>query len=281
MPTKKSRSAGRAAPRGAAAKTAAKGSAKKPTDLGPNRTGVQTAPLRAKEMAEGTAAVAADPTLASGLAAARTEFSREAPPVGTMPVPGNVRGAAKAVAKAFQGEKAAVFLDKLGERLAFERTGVRLYDAVLAKLPASRLTEGSLTVQELRRFRDEELEHLHLVKTAIEAMGGDPTAVTPCADLAGVQAMGLVAVLTDPRTTLTQCLDALLTAELADNDGWKILIAMAEAAGQDELAEKFATALAQEDHHLASVRTWIAERLGIQLGKPLPSTDFGEPAQPV
>ena len=55
---------------------------------------------------------------------------------------------------------------------------------------------------------------------------------------------------------------------------------MAEAAGQDELAEKFATALAQEDHHLASVRTWIAERLGIQLGKPLPSTDFGEPAHP-
>jgi hypothetical protein len=275
MPTKKSRSAGRAAPKGAP-----KGNPKKPTDLGLNRTGVQTAPLRAKEMAEGTAVVAADPTLASGLAAARAELSREAPPVGTMPVPGNVKGAAKAVAKALQGEKAAVFLDKLGERLAFERTGVRLYDAVLAKLPASRLTEGSLTVQELRRFRDEELEHLHLVKTAVEALGGDPTAVTPCADLAGVQATGLVAVVTDPRTTLTQCLDALLTAELADNDAWKILIAMAEAAGQDELAEKFANALAQEDHHLASVRTWIAERLGIQLGKRLPSTDFGEPAHP-
>ena len=86
--------------------------------------------------------------------------------------------------------------------------------------------------------------------------------------------MGLVAVLTDPRTTLTQCLDALLTAELADNDGWKILIAMAEASGQDELAQRFATALAEEDHHLASVRAWIAERLGIQLGKRLPSTEL-------
>ena len=277
MPAKKS---GRKGAAGGAAKNSAKGAMKKPTDLGANRTGVQTAPLRAKEMEEATRAVAADPTEASALAGARAEMSREAPPVGTMPVPGNLTGAAKAFAKAFQGERVAVFLDKLGERLAFERTGVQLYDAVLAKLPASRLTEESLTVQEVRRFRDDELAHLHLVRTALEQLGGDPTATTPSADLAGVQAQGLVAVLTDPRTTLTQCLDALLTAELADNDGWKILIAMSEAAGQDELAQRFATALAEEDHHLASVRTWIAERLGIQLGRPLPSTDFGEPAQP-
>jgi hypothetical protein len=243
-----------------------------------NRTGVQTAPLRAKEMA--TEAAPADPTQATGIARVRAELSQEAPPIGTMPVPGSVKGAAKALAKAFQGEKAAVFLDKLGERLAFERTGVRLYDAILAKMPASRLTEGTLTVEELRGFREEELAHLHLVKEAIEQLGGDPTATTPCADLAGVQAQGLVHVLTDPRTTLTQCLDALLTAELADNDGWKILIAMSEAAGQDELAQRFTQALTEEDHHLASIRTWISERLGIQLGKPLPSTEFGEPAQP-
>jgi len=280
MATKKSGGGRKTAPAGTAAKTAANRGKKKPTDLGANRTGVQTAPLRAKEMAEATEAVQGDPTLASALAGARAEASREAPPVGTMPMPGTVKGATKTVAKALQGEKATVFLDKLGERLAFERTGVRLYDAVLAKLPAARLTEGSLTVQEVRGFRDEELAHLHLVKDAIEALGGDPTAMTPSADLAGVQAQGLVSALTDPRTTLTQCLDALLTAELADNDGWKILIAMAEATGQDELAQRFATALAEEDHHLASVRVWIAERLGIQLGKPLPSTDFGEPAQP-
>jgi hypothetical protein len=147
-------------------------------------------------------------------------------------------------------------------------------------MPASRLSEGTLTVEEVRRFRDEELGHMHVVKDAIESAGGDPTAMTPCADLAGVQAKGILDVVTDPRTTLTQCLDALLTAELADNDGWKVLIAMSEAAAQDELARSFTQALAEEDHHLASVRAWIAERLGIQLGKPLPSTDFGEPARP-
>jgi hypothetical protein len=91
--------------------------------------------------------------------------------------------------------------------------------------------------------------------------------------------MGLVQAVTDPRTTLTQCLEALLVAELADNDGWKILISMAEALGQDDLASRFANALVEEDQHLASVRSWIAERLEVQLGARMPPADFGQPAQ--
>lgn len=261
-------------------KSSTKTSSKKPTDLGANRTGVQTAPARAREMAENTEAVAAAPSEAMALGLLRSELSQQAPPVGTMPVPGTVKGVATATARALQGKKATVFLDKLGERLAFERTGVRLYDALLAKLPAARTGEGTLTVEALREFRDEELAHMHLVKESLESVGGDPTAETPSADLKGVESMGIMKILTDPRTTLTQCLDAMLTAELADNDGWKILIAMAEAMGQDELAGRFAEALASEDHHLASLRSWLAERLEIQLGRPLPSTDFGEVPQP-
>jgi ferritin-like protein len=277
MATKKSGGRGR---KDGGRAAAGKRTRKKPTDLGMNRTGIQTSPLRAKDMARSTEAAAADPRQGMAIALVRAEMSEEAPPVGTMPPPGNLKGVAKTLAKALQGEKATVFLDKLGERLAFERTGVRLYDAVIAKMPASRTSEGTLTVEEVRRFRDEELAHMHLVREAMEEMGGDPTAMTPCADVAAVQSQGLVQAVTDPRTTLTQCLDALLTAELADNDGWKVLIAMTEAAGQDELAERFTQALAEEDHHLASVRTWIAERLGIQLGRELPSTEFGEPAHP-
>jgi hypothetical protein len=273
------KAAARKAARGAR-RTAATSRKRKPTDLGRNRTGIQTAPARTREMASSTAAAAAEPRQAGALALARAELSQQAPPVGTMPVPGNLKGAAKALGKALQGEKASVFLDKLGERLAFERAGVRLYDAILAKVPAARLGEGTLTVDELRRFRDAELAHLHLVKEALEEMGGDPTAVTPCADVSAVASMGVAQVLTDPRTTLTQCLDALLTAELTDNDGWRILVAIAEATGQDDLAARFTAALAEEDHHLASLRAWIAERLGIQLGRPLPSIELGEPAHP-
>jgi rubrerythrin len=260
--------------------TKKKNATRKPTDLGANRTGVQTAPTRAKEMAENTEAVPASPREAMAIGLLRAELSREAPPVGTMPVPGNVKGVAKAAAKALQGKNASVFLDKLAERLAFERSGVRLYDALLAKVPAAKTGKGTLTVEELREFRDEELAHMHLVKEALEEVGGDPTAETPSADLKGVESSGILLVVTDPRTTLTQCLDAILTAELADNDGWKILIALAEAMGQEDLARRFAEALVTEDHHLQSIRTWLGERLEIQLGKALPSTDFGEPAQP-
>jgi rubrerythrin len=259
----------------------AKGQQTKPTALGLNRTGLQAAPLQAKKMLENTDVVPADPQDgATAIALARAELSQQAPPVGTMPIPGKLKGVLKTAAKALQGEKATVFLDKLGERLAFERTGVRLYDAVLAKIPAAKTGQGSMTIDEVRQYRDEELQHLHLVKEAIEQLGGDPTAMTPCADLVGVQGLGLVQAVSDPRTTLTQCLEAVLTAELTDNEGWKVLIAMAEALDLDDLASRFTDALAEEDVHLQSVRTWLAERLEIQLGAKLPATDFGEPPTP-
>src|SRR5512142_955995 len=109
-------------------------------------------------MADDTEAVpGADPMGSQALAAQRAEASQEAPPVGTMPVPGSLKGIAKTALKALQGEKASVFLDKLGERLAFERTGVRIYDAVVAKLPASSTGKDSFPPEELQRFRDEEL----------------------------------------------------------------------------------------------------------------------------
>jgi hypothetical protein len=251
-----------------------------PTDLGKNRTGMQTSPRLGKAMMENTEAVPAAPQEATAAGLVRSELATEAPPIGTMPVPGNIKGIAKTALKAMQGEKATVFLDKLGERLAFERGGVRLYDAVLSKLPASATQEGSLTAAEVKHLRDEELSHFLLVKEAMEQMGGDPTAETPCADLVGVQSSGLMQVVTDARTTLSQCLDAVLAAELIDNDGWKMLIAMAEAAGQQELAQRFTEALAEEDDHLQKVRTWITERLSVQLGTRVPAPEFGEPRAP-
>ncbi len=252
----------------------------KPTDLGKNRTGAQANPVMTREMLDNEKAVSSDPQGAMRMALQRAELSQEAPPVGTMPIPGSVKGMAKTALQALQGEKATVFLDKLGERLAFERTGVRIYDAVVAKIPASSTDKDAFSPEELRRFRDEEQRHFLMVKEAIEQMGGDPTAQTPSADVTGVISSGIIQAVTDPRTTLTQCMDALLVVELTDNDGWKSLIAMAEALGQDDMARRFTDALAEEDLHLSTLRRWLAERLGGQLGTPLPSTEFGEPAQP-
>jgi len=71
-----------------------------------------------------------------------------------------------------------------------------------------------------------------------------------------------VQVLTDPRTTLDQCLNAILVAELADNDGWMLLASLADAMGHEEMAETFREALADEAMHLANVRQWVAASVG-------------------
>ena len=82
---------------------------------------------------------------------------------------------------------------------------------------------------------------------------------SPCADVAGVTSMGILQVLTDPRSSLAQCLQAMLTAELTDNDGWQLLIKLADNLGYDDLKAEFETALEHEEEHLLNVRNWLSE----------------------
>jgi len=183
-----------------------------------------------------------------------------------MPPPASPKGAVKAIVTAVKGKHATVFLDLIGERLAFERSGARLYEAVLVKLAASDAGDGRPEREDLEAIRDDEIRHFGLLRDALISLGGDPTAVTPSADVSGVAAMGLVQVVTDPRTTLTEALKTLLIAELTDNDSWLILCDMAERLGEAELAASFREALEQEEHHLARLRTWVSADLDTQAG---------------
>jgi hypothetical protein len=91
----------------------------------------------------------------------------------------------------------------------------------------------------------------------VKELGGDPTAQTPCADVTGTASSGLLQVVTDPRTTLAQSLNAVLTAELTDNAGWELLGDIAERAGRKQLANPFAQALAVEEEHEAIIKQWL------------------------
>jgi bacterioferritin (cytochrome b1) len=66
-------------------------------------------------------------------------------------------------------------------------------------------------------------------------------------------------VVTDPRTTVAQALNALLTAELADNASWELLIELAQQAGHKDMASEFTAALQDEQRHLDRVRGWLRE----------------------
>lgn len=246
-------------------------------DMGKNRTGVRMSPKEAKAMEEAAANIHPPPGDESKIAEVRESYHARAIPVGSVPPPGSVKGMAKAAASAVTGKKASVLLDKMGERMAFERTGVRLYEALITKLAsAGEVDSIGLTEEALRKIQDDELRHMQIVAEAIEEMGADPTAETPCADVAGVQAKGILQVLTDPRTTLAQGLSAILTAELVDNASWEMLVDLARDFGNDEAANAFEDARRQEEEHVRLVRGWLEaltrqESLGAPVHAPPPA----------
>jgi hypothetical protein len=93
----------------------------------------------------------------------------------------------------------------------------------------------------------------------MESIGADPTAQTPCADVAGVESQGIMHVVTDPRTGVAQSLHAILIAELADNAGWEMLIALAKEQGHPTMTSEFQLALDDEREHLQKIRMWLEE----------------------
>jgi rubrerythrin len=234
------------------------------TRMGLNRTGVQMSPKHTKEMLDGMEALEADSSAQAeiedpdgqALSVTRLEYIANADPLGSVPAPGTLKGAAKSGAQMLTGNRPQAFIDKLAERLAFERGGARLYDAVYAKAIANDAELNKVSAQEILEIRNEEAEHAVLIKECLEKLGADPTAQTPSADLVGVETMGFIQAASDPRTTLAQTLHAALAAELIDNEGWEGLILMAQKMGQDEMVERFQQALDDEGEHLSKVRTW-------------------------
>jgi hypothetical protein len=227
-----------------------------------NRTGIAMSPELSQELID--IALKTKPSAPGdehGLAMVRRAYEQTASPIGTLPPDINGSDEPDDVEDA----SVPVLLDKLGERLAFERTGVRLYQALVAKLEASGPAPGGPSREELLHIQDEELAHFDLVKSAIESLGGDPTVVTPAADVTGVVSCGIPQVLVDPRTTMLQALDAVLVAELADNDGWALLVKLCESLEEDVLVGQFRLALASEAEHLANVRRWV-EQMTLQKG---------------
>ena len=221
-----------------------------------NRTGIMTNPELSIELIEGAKqTVPSSQGDATELASVRSEYIEEGVPIGSPPVMVEVSENGESVG---QFEGLAVLLDKLGERLAFERQGTRLYEAFLQKCESLALEDGSgPSVEELRHICDEELEHFHLLQNAITALGGDATVQTPSADIAGVLGHGVMQVVSDPRTTIPQTLQAMLTAELVDNDGWQMLQELAAELGQDDLEEQCGRAYEEEQEHLEKVREWL------------------------
>jgi hypothetical protein len=243
-----------------------------------NRTGLQMSPGDAQELLDATGGAYASTSLPdadrNGLAETRSEYIAEAGSLGSVPAPVTPVGMVKSAAKMLAGNRMQVLMDKLAERAAFERSGVRLYDALLAKHRGELEAPGrdpqaasQVSHDTLVEFRRQEAEHFMLVSDAIKELGGDPTAQTPCADAVGVMSMGLVQTVSDPRTSLAQSVGAILTAELTDVANWDLLARLAHAMGQEEMAREFREAMAHEERHLQVIRQWHAALVLAESGK--------------
>ena len=225
--------------------------------VGMNRTGTDMSPELTEAMVAGTRQFSAD-TNGHSPKDVRQSYINESGRLGSVPAPATFKGALMTVKDKMMGNKPEVFLDMLGQRLAFERSGVRLYELFISKAE-SMPVNGLFSIDDVRHVQEEEAQHFKLVADTIESIGGDSTAQTPAADAAGVASMGLVQVLGDPRSSIAQGLEALLTAELVDNAAWELLIEMADGLGMSDTAGQFRSALNEENEHLAKVKQWYSQ----------------------
>jgi len=214
-----------------------------------NRTGVAAAPDRAAQM---ISAVEEFPPTSDGnalaVAAVRVQYARES----AEQEPDRLR----------LTDETSLLLDKLGERLAFERTGTRLYEALLSKFDAYGSFEGGPSRDDITLILSEELRHFRMLVEQVKSLGADPTELTPAANVQLTASHGVGQVLVDPRTTLLQSLEAILMAELADNECWETLTGLARLSGHEEVAERCEEALLTEQEHLEKVRSWLAAGQG-------------------
>jgi NADH dehydrogenase/NADH:ubiquinone oxidoreductase subunit G len=225
-----------------------------------NQTGVMANPDLAAELIRG-----AKKTMPSSegdreqVEANRADYLKEGLPIGSPPVIvlNDQQGEEELAADA---DRMSVLLDKLGERLAFERQGTRLYEAFILKLEQIPSEESAgPSSEDLRHICEEELDHFKLLQKAIIEIGGDATVETPSADIVGVLSHGIMQIVSDPRTTIPQTLQAILSAELADNDGWQMLKELAGQLGFSDLETKCDKAFEEEQEHLENVRGWLSE----------------------
>jgi hypothetical protein len=166
-------------------------------------------------------------------------------------------------------------LDLLNERLTFERAGVRLYDTIIGKMKKAGEKEvvGSMLGQ-MKEHRDQEKEHEEWLEEQIRALGGDAHASSEMADLVERESKGIEEVVADD-VELPHLFHALLTAELVDDAGWKLLLEIADDADDDEARRELRRRAHEEEDHLIFVRRVVAafaRRQVLRQNAPMPAS---------
>jgi len=160
-------------------------------------------------------------------------------------------------------------IDLLNERLAFERAGVTLYDTLLGRLRASADPEIAGLIDTVQKHREEEKEHEEWLEEQIRALGGDARAPSEHAVLVQAESEGVERVMRRDES-IPHDFHALLTAELADNAGWDLLVQIADEFGDSKAKKEFKKRLHEEADHLLFVRKTLLELTKKEVSAPQP-----------
>ncbi|OLC76343.1 MAG: hypothetical protein AUH83_06480 [Deltaproteobacteria bacterium 13_1_40CM_4_68_19] len=162
-------------------------------------------------------------------------------------------------------------IDLLSERLAFERAAVKLYDTLHARLRVATDPALRALLEQIEHDRDEEKEHEEWLEEQIRALGGDAHAPTERSVLVRAESEGVERVMRRD-DSIPHDFHALLTAELADNAGWDLLVQIADEFGDSAAKKEFKKRLREEERHLLFVRKTLLEltKQEVSVGPPSP-----------
>ncbi len=148
-------------------------------------------------------------------------------------------------------------LDMLTERLTFERESVKLYDASIAKIERASDPAIAAIAPQMTRQREEEKEHEEWLVDWIRELGSDADTGSDLSELIERESRGIVEVVTDDEE-IPHVFHALLTAELVDDTGWKLLVHLADEADDEDARRELRNRSRQEEQHLVFVRSVVA-----------------------
>lgn len=144
-----------------------------------------------------------------------------------------------------------LLIRKLGEKLAFERAFLRLYEAYLkkrwgaARSLGNPLAEG---LQEFDRIVTHKRRQVERLREMIWDRGGDPNALVPSEELSAIAQLGIVTVFTSADSSLKSLAHAVRVVELAGRSSGLYLARIAAAANDNDLFEELQSMQATCDY---------------------------------
>ena len=127
-----------------------------------------TADALLRAVREGGPAANTDTAAADAL---RAPYFRDADGLGSVPPPDTLSGMASTGATLMRGARMQALMDKLGERLAFERAGTRLYEAFLRKCRLRPDQLGPVDIGRVEHFMAEEARHFAMLSGRLAELG--------------------------------------------------------------------------------------------------------------